>query len=74
MKEQYYRFRYLYTLFVYIVVMFCGYYIFRNCTIITNKDGCGSKGDKVVNDVTINTSNIDTLTYKLKEIKKSNKQ
>lgn len=69
-KQRYYRFGYLYTLLVYIIIILSILVIFMRYNIVTDIKDYYNKND-INKTIDINTSNIDTLTIKIKEIKET---
>lgn len=69
-KQRYHRFGYLYTLLVYIIIILSIWVIFMRYNIVTDIKNYYNKND-INKNIDINTSNIDTLTIKMKEIKET---
>lgn len=69
-KQRYHRFGYLYTLLVYIIIILSIWVIFTRYNVVIDIKDYYNKND-ANKTIDINTSNIDTLTIKMKEIKET---
>lgn len=70
-KQRYHhRLGYLYTLLVYIIIILSIWVIFTRYNVVIDIKDYYNKND-VNKTIDINTSNIDTLTIKMKEIKET---
>lgn len=71
-KQRYHHHRlgYLYTLLVYIIIILSIWVIFTKYNVVIDIKDYYNKND-TNKTIDINTSNIDTLTIKMKEIKET---